>query len=97
MGGATLQHMASPRALPGQAKNWKSAGSQGRWPVKSADILLHLLKNAESNAEVKMLNTDALVVNHIQVNRAAKMRRRTYRAHGRINREPHHTVLLVCV
>lgn len=70
-----------------QAKNWKAAGSQGRWPVKSADILLHLLKNAESNAEVKMLNTDALVVDHIQVNRAAKMRRRTYRAHGRINRE----------
>ena len=55
--------------------------------MKSADILLHLLKNAESNAEVKMLNTDALVVDHIQVNRAAKMRRRTYRAHGRINRK----------
>lgn len=71
---------------PSQAKNWKAAGSQGRWPVKSAVILLHLLKNAESNAEVKMLNTDTLVVDHIQVNRAAKMRRRTYRAHGRINR-----------
>lgn len=69
-----------------QAKNWKAAGSQGRWPIKSAQILLHLLKNAESNAEVKMLNTDSLVVDHIQVNRAARMRRRTYRAHGRINR-----------
>ncbi len=46
-----------------------------------------LLRNAESNAEVKMLNTDALVIEHIQVNRAAKMRRRTYRAHGRINRK----------
>ena len=33
-----------------------------------------------------MLNTDALVVEHISVQRAAKMRRRTYRAHGRINR-----------
>ena len=72
---------------PLQAKNWKAAGSQGRWPVKSAAILLQLLKNAESNAEVKMLNTDSLVVDHVQVNRAAKMRRRTYRAHGRINRE----------
>ena len=35
----------------------------------------------------KALNTDALVIDHIQVNRAAKMRRRTYRAHGRINRK----------
>merc|ERR1712033_49145 len=59
--------------------------SQGRWPVKSAEFLLHLLKNAESNAEFKGLDADALVIDHIQVNRAAKMRRRTYRAHGRIN------------
>merc|ERR1711974_163161 len=55
--------------------------SQGRWPVKSAEFLLHLLKNAES----KGLDADHLVVDHIQVNRAPKMRRRTYRAHGRIN------------
>lgn len=61
-------------------------GSQGRWPKKSAEVLIQLLKNAESNAEVRMLNTDALVIEHIQVNRAEKMRRRTYRAHGRINR-----------
>merc|ERR1712110_686764 len=59
--------------------------SQGRWPVKSADFLLHLLKNAESNAEYKGLDADHLVIDHIQVNRAPKMRRRTYRAHGRIN------------
>ena len=35
-----------------QAKNFKC--SQGRWPEKSAKILLQLLKNAESNAEVKV-------------------------------------------
>ena len=34
------------------------------------------------------LDIDHLVVEHIQVNRAPKMRRRTYRAHGRINRKP---------
>lgn len=62
-------------------------GSQGRWPKKSATVLIQLLKNAESNAEVRMLNTDALVIEHIQVNRAEKLRRRTYRAHGRINRK----------
>merc|ERR1712212_508156 len=59
--------------------------SQGRWPQKSAEFLLHLLKNAESNAEYKGLDADHLVISHIQVNRAPKMRRRTYRAHGRIN------------
>merc|ERR1712111_334156 len=58
---------------------------QGRWPKKSAEFLLHLMKNAESNAEYKGLDADHLVIDHIQVNRAPKMRRRTYRAHGRIN------------
>ncbi|KAJ7957578.1 60S ribosomal protein L17 [Quillaja saponaria] len=41
--------------------------------------------NAESNAEVKGLDVDVLYVSHIQVNQAQKQRRRTYRAHGRIN------------
>jgi len=59
--------------------------SQGRWPKKSAEFLIQLLRNAESNAEYKGLDTDNLIVDHIQVNRAPKMRRRTYRAHGRIN------------
>ncbi|XP_064609069.1 LOW QUALITY PROTEIN: large ribosomal subunit protein uL22-like [Liolophura sinensis] len=66
-----------------QAKQFKTV--QGRWPKKSAEFLLQLLKNAESNAEFKSLDTDHLVVEHIQVNPAPKMRRRTYRAHGRIN------------
>ncbi|KAK1337789.1 hypothetical protein QTO34_002424 [Cnephaeus nilssonii] len=52
---------------------------------KSAEFLLHMLKNAESNAELKGLDVDSLVIEHIQVNKAPKMRRRTYRAHGRIN------------
>ncbi|EDL42261.1 mCG18719 [Mus musculus] len=52
---------------------------------KSAEFLLHMLKNAESNAELKGLDVDSLVIEHIQVNKAPKMRRRTHRAHGRIN------------
>uniref|UniRef100_A0A8C4YQ32 Large ribosomal subunit protein uL22 n=1 Tax=Gopherus evgoodei TaxID=1825980 RepID=A0A8C4YQ32_9SAUR len=60
-------------------------GRCGRWPKKSAEFLLHMLKNAESNAELKGLDVDSLVTEHIQVNKAPKMRRRTYRAHGRIN------------
>lgn len=57
----------------------------GRWPKKSCEFLLGLLKNAESNAEIKGLDTDKLLVTHIQVNKARRGRRRTYRAHGRIN------------
>uniref|UniRef100_T1JFQ9 Large ribosomal subunit protein uL22 n=1 Tax=Strigamia maritima TaxID=126957 RepID=T1JFQ9_STRMM len=66
-----------------QAKQWGC--TQGRWPKKSAEFLMQLLKNAESNAEYKGLDADHLVIEHIQVNRAPHMRRRTYRAHGRIN------------
>merc|ERR1719370_742142 len=69
----------------GQTKEFKSTTSKGRWPKKSCQTILSLLKNAESNAEVKGLDVDALVIDHIQVNAAAKQRRRTYRAHGRIN------------
>jgi len=58
--------------------------TQGSWPVKSCKFLLDLLQNAESNADIQGLEADTLVVYHIQVNRAPKLRRRTYRAHGRI-------------
>merc|ERR1711920_939010 len=58
---------------------------QGRWPVKSVKVLLDLLRNAESNAEFKNLDTDNLIIQHIQVNAAQQGRRRMYRAHGRIN------------
>ena len=58
---------------------------QGRWPVKSCEFLHGLLKNAESNAETKGLDVDNLVIDHIQVNKAMRQRRRTYRAHGRVN------------
>merc|ERR1711979_4393 len=67
------------------AQNKQFKACQGRWPKKSAKFLLDLLKNAESNAEFKGLDVDHLVIEHIQVNRAPQMRRRTYRAHGRIN------------
>ena len=38
--------------------------------------------------QVKGLDTDNMFIQHIQVNQAQKQRRRTYRAHGRINRAP---------
>uniref|UniRef100_L2FVM4 Large ribosomal subunit protein uL22 n=1 Tax=Colletotrichum fructicola (strain Nara gc5) TaxID=1213859 RepID=L2FVM4_COLFN len=74
------------RRYAGRTAQGKQFGvSRARWPVKSAEFLLGLLKNAESNADAKGLDTGNLVVKHIQVNQAPKQRRRTYRAHGRIN------------
>jgi large subunit ribosomal protein L17e len=67
----------------GQAKEWGL--TKGRWPEKSIRVILSLLKNAMSNAEAKRLNVDKLVVKRVMVNQAMKGRRRTYRAHGRIN------------
>ena len=76
-----------------------TGATQCRWPKKSVQFLLHLLKNAESNAEVKGLDTESLEIFHIQVNRAQKQRRRTYRAHGRTNpymSSPCHIELVLC-
>ncbi|TIB71603.1 hypothetical protein E3Q23_03727 [Wallemia mellicola] len=70
----------------GRAAQAKNHGTtQGRWPVKSIGFLLRLLKNAEANADAKSLDTDDLLIKHIVVQQAPKTRRRTYRAHGRIN------------
>ena len=66
-------------------KKYKNAGGQGRFPEKSCRFILDLLQNAESNAETQHLDVDTLKITHIQVNQAPKLRRRTYRAHGRIN------------
>merc|ERR1711908_162024 len=68
-----------------QAKNAGATNGQARWPKKSAQFVLNLLLNAEANAELKSLEMDKLFISHIQVNRAQQQRRRTYRAHGRIN------------
>merc|ERR1712022_40780 len=68
-----------------QAAPAGSTNGQARWPKKSCEFLLGLLRNAEANAETKDLDVDKLYITHIQVNRAVQQRRRTYRAHGRIN------------
>jgi hypothetical protein len=37
-------------------------------------------------SQTKGLDIETLVIKHVQVNQAMKQRRRTYRAHGRVNR-----------
>ncbi|PAV17119.1 60S ribosomal L17 L23 [Pyrrhoderma noxium] len=66
-----------------QAKQFKT--TKGRWPEKSVKFITRLLKNAESNADAKSLSLEDLFIKNIVVQQAPKTRRRTYRAHGRIN------------
>ncbi|KAK2465345.1 hypothetical protein APHAL10511_002699 [Amanita phalloides] len=66
-----------------QAKEFKA--TQGRWPEKSVKFITRLLKNAESNADAKNIDVEDLIIKNIVVQQAPKTRRRTYRAHGRIN------------
>jgi large subunit ribosomal protein L17e len=66
-----------------QAKQWGT--NQGKWPVKSVYAMLKLLRNCEANAKVKNLKDKELYISHLTVMEAPKIRRRTFRAHGRIN------------
>ncbi|KAJ3811865.1 60S ribosomal protein L17/L23 [Lentinula aff. lateritia] len=70
----------------GRASQAKQFGTtQGRWPAKSVKFIVRLLKNAESNADAKNIDVEDLYIKNIVVQQAPKTRRRTYRAHGRIN------------
>ena len=97
--GYARHEFASARTHSNSKLYWKPEGrgadsilgkqfgvSKARWPAKSAEFILGLLRNAEANADSKGLDTGSLIVKHIQVNQAPKQRRRTYRAHGRVSR-----------
>ncbi|SBS85734.1 60S ribosomal protein L17, putative [Plasmodium ovale] len=66
-----------------QAKEFNH--TQGRWPVKSCKFLLNVLDNVQANAEARNLEVGKLKLIHVMVNRARPGRRRTFKAHGRIN------------
>jgi len=66
-------------------KQYNVPGDKCGWPQKATKSFLDLLRNVESNAEAKGLDTEKVTITHTNVNQAPKMRRRTYRAHGRIN------------
>ena len=67
------------------AKTYKAPGDKVAFPVKATKSFLDLLRNLESNAELKGLDAEQITITHAQANQAPPMRRRTYRAHGRIN------------
>ncbi|KAG9018599.1 hypothetical protein FRB90_011267 [Tulasnella sp. 427] len=66
------------------------AAKHGRWPEKSIKHILRILKNAEANAEQKTIDGEGLKIRSVVVQQAQKNHRRTYRAHGRINRYDGH-------
>merc|ERR1711937_863910 len=68
-----------------QGKQKNAPGDKCFWPQKATKAFLDLLRNAEANAEDQHLSKASLVVKHVSCQRAPKQRRRTYRAHGRIN------------
>ena len=68
-----------------QCKQHKGGVTQGRWPKNAIKLVTEIIKNARANAVAKGLEADVLSIATVQVQRAPKMRRRTYRAHGRIN------------
>ena len=65
----TVELVGVPR--PNSGDGHRVSGS------KSTKFLLHILTNAESNADLKGLDVDSLVIEHIQVNKAPKMGHRT--------------------
>merc|ERR1712013_113368 len=81
-----------------QCKAFKGGVTQGRWPKAAIEHVAAILKNATSNAVAKDLDESELKVLNVCVQRAPKMRRRTYRAHGRINAyksSPHHIEMII--
>ncbi|GMI24034.1 hypothetical protein TeGR_g417 [Tetraparma gracilis] len=75
-----------------------SPGNAVRWPQKATRVVIDMLKNAVANAEAKSMDTENLIISHIQANRAPGGRRRTYRAHGRIGpykSEPAHFEMIL--
>ncbi len=55
----------------------------GRWPIKSAERVLDLLKEVENNAEYKGLDIDKCRIIHCAVNQARVIKKFIPRAHGR--------------
>ena len=78
----------------------KAPGNQCRWPEAACKYFLVLLNNLKANGEAKGLAVKDLKLTHVQVNHAPVMRRRTYRAHGRIcpyERHPAHIEMICTV
>jgi large subunit ribosomal protein L22 len=55
----------------------------GRFPIKAAEQILHVIEAAQANAENKGLDVDRLKIMHAAAYQGIKLKRFTPRAHGR--------------
>ncbi|VFV35591.1 ribosomal protein l17 [Lynx pardinus] len=84
--------------LVGGPRPNSGAGHRVGGPKRVLNFYCTCLKMQKVMLNLKGLDVDSLVIEHIQVNRAPKMRHRTYRAHGRINpylSSPCHTEMIL--
>lgn len=72
------------RRYSGKVGHRKGEGfGPGRYPVKAAEKILHVLRNAKNNAEVKGLDVSKLWVVHAVAHKGMKIRKYIPRAFGR--------------
>jgi large subunit ribosomal protein L22 len=55
----------------------------GRFPIKTAETILHVIEAAQANAENKGLDVDRLRIMHAAAYQGIKLKRYSPRAHGR--------------
>lgn len=87
---------ATPQA---RAFDGKFPCTKGRWPIKSCEAVIKLLKNIKANAVNKNLDSNELIIQAVSVNKAPIVHGRCFRAHGRVNafnKSPCH-IQIVCV
>lgn len=66
-------------------RKYGACGDKVSFPQKATKTFLDLIVNLKSNSEASGLDVEKVIITHCNCNQAPKMRRRTYRAHGRIN------------
>ena len=64
---------------------------KGRYPVKSADRTLKVLRNAINNAEYQGLDPDKMVITHAQAYKGRSLKAFMPRAHGRATKKNEET------
>ena len=67
---------------------------KGRYPVKSADRTLRVLRNAINNAEYQGLDPDKMVITHAQAYKGRSLKAFMPRAHGRATKKNEETTNL---
>ncbi|MBI2076831.1 MAG: 50S ribosomal protein L22 [Euryarchaeota archaeon] len=67
---------------------------RGRYPVKSAERTLRVLRNAINNAEYQGLDPDKMVITHAQAYKGRSLKAFMPRAHGRATKKNEETTNL---